>query len=51
MWELFSRSEVEVAGIHSVTNVMFCKMADGGEKLQFRVSFLCLNAKTPNRPH
>jgi len=48
---LFSRSEAEFAGIHSATNVVFCKMADGGEKLQGSVSFLWLNVNIPNRPH
>jgi len=38
---------VEVAGIDSVTNVVFCKMADGFKKLHGHVSFLWLNAKHP----
>jgi hypothetical protein len=44
---LFSRSEVEVAGIHSATNAVSCWMAHDGEKLHGSVSFLWLYAKHP----
>jgi len=44
---LFSRSEVEVAGINSSTTVVSCWMADDGEELHGSVSFLWLYAKHP----